>query len=165
MSVNSLKKESVLKSIFLCKVALWIQTLDKKEVTVWRGIISSLYTIERLLISSPPSKGHLTVQKTCFSCVLLLFQNLYEYFMGIAVLQVDSLLVFFRRLFCVFKINFVTKSNKQKIFKKPQTKHFLHKATSKEKNIWRRVCFLNFLITGKISPAGDDNNLLFGWRN
>ncbi len=44
-----------------------------KEVTVWRGIISSLYTIERLLISSPPSKGHLAVQKTCFSCVILLF--------------------------------------------------------------------------------------------
>jgi hypothetical protein len=32
--------------------------ISQTEVTVWRGLISSLCTIERLLISSPPPKGH-----------------------------------------------------------------------------------------------------------
>ncbi len=50
------------------------------------GIISSQTTTERLLISSPPQKMTLNREKIYFNNTFLLFKNLAEYLMGIAVL-------------------------------------------------------------------------------
>ncbi len=52
--------------------------------------------------------------------------------MGIAVFEVASLLVFSKRFIWLLKIDFVTKSDKVKIFKKPQINFFLA-----SNNIWR----------------------------
>jgi len=53
-----------------------------------------------------------------FTYVLRL--NLDEHSMGIAVLYFASLCLFFRRFFEVFKINFVTKSDKVQICREPK---------------------------------------------
>jgi hypothetical protein len=58
----------------------------QKKVTVWGGKISSQNSIERLLISSPPSKRTLKQKKVYFFGIFLLFRILDEFFMGIAVL-------------------------------------------------------------------------------
>jgi hypothetical protein len=104
-------------------------------VTVWGGIISSQSPIEGLQISSPPKKSLKQKEKLIFFSTYVLSLNLDENFMGIAVLYFASLCLIFRRLFEVFKINFVTKSDKVQIYKKHQITNFLHKARSTEKNI------------------------------
>jgi hypothetical protein len=113
-------------------------------VTVWGGLISSQTAIEGLQISSPPppqKKSLKQMEKLIFFSTCLLSLNLYEIFMGIAVLYFASLCMFLKRFFEVLKINFVTKSDKVQIYRKYQITYFLHKARSKEKNILRRVCF------------------------
>ncbi len=116
--------------------------LDQKEVTVWRGINSSLCTIERLLISSPPQKSHYIKENSLFFCIIMLFKNLDKYFMWIAVLSVASLLVFSRRFFWGCGFNFVTKSNKVEIFKKLHINHFLVGSNIKREKYLKESMFL-----------------------
>ena len=83
-----------------------------KKVTVWGCSVSSQNTIERLLNMSSSSKSTLKQKKF----KMLIFQHIsdiqdflpYEFFMGIAVLYVAFLLVFYEPL---FKINFISESN------------------------------------------------------
>jgi hypothetical protein len=84
-------------------------------VTVWGDLISSQRPFEGLQISSPPQKSLKQKEKLIFFSTHVLSLNLYENFMGIAVLYFASLCLFFRTFFEVFKINFVTKSVKVQI--------------------------------------------------
>ncbi len=95
-------------------------------VTVWGGIISSQSAIEGLQILSlpPPPKKLKTDRKVYIFSTYVLSLNLDEIFMGIAVLCFAPLCLFFRRFVEVFKINFVTKSDKVQIFRKYQITYF-----------------------------------------
>ena len=77
-----------------------------------------------------------------FTFVLRL--NLDENFMGIAVLYFASLCLFFRRFFEVFKINFVTKSDKVQIYKKHQMTNFFAENKIKREKYLKESMFLKF---------------------
>jgi hypothetical protein len=81
-------------------------------------LISSQSPIEGLQILSPLPKKLETEEKVNIFFTYVISLNLDENFLGIAVLYFASLCFFFRKFFKVFKINFVTKSDKVQIYKK-----------------------------------------------
>ncbi len=76
--------------------------------------------------------------------IFLLFKILDEFFMGIAVFQIASFLMFSGRFLLLFKFNFVTKSNKLKIFKKLYMNHFLATNNIKREKYLKDSLFLKF---------------------
>ena len=121
-------------------MVVWISVL----VTVWGCLISSQSPIEGLQISSPPQKSLKQKEKLIFFFTFVLRLNLDENFMGIAVLYFASLCLFFRRFFEVFKINFVTKSDKVQIYKKHQITNFFAENKIKREKYFKESMFLKF---------------------
>ena len=64
--------------------------------------------------------------------------------MGIAVLYFAPLCLFFRRFVEVFKINFVTKSDKVQIYKKYQITNFFAENKIKREKYFKESMFLKF---------------------
>jgi hypothetical protein len=95
---------------------------------------------------TPPKKNLKLKEKFIFFCTYVLSLNLDANFMEIAVLYFASLCLFFRTFYSVFKINFVTKSDKVKIFKKHQiTQFFCIKHVQKRKIFKGTVAWDGFL--------------------
>jgi hypothetical protein len=113
-------------------------------VTVCGCIISSQSPIERLQISSPPKKTLKQKEKLIFFSTFELSLNLDENFMGIAVLYFASLCLFFRTFFEIFKINFVTKSDKMQIYEKHQITNFFTQNKIKREKYFKESRFLKF---------------------
>jgi hypothetical protein len=66
--------------------------------------------------------------------------------MGIAVFQIASFLMFSVRFLWLFKINFVTKSNKIKIFEKLYMNHFLAWNNIKREKYLKDSLFFKFFV-------------------
>jgi hypothetical protein len=93
-----------------------------------------------------------TVKSKCFDTFLLL-KILVEFFMGIAVLYVASLWVFFSRFLYLLKINFVTKLNKTENFKKPHINLFSALNNIKREKYLKGSLFLKFFDICSNNPG------------
>ena len=91
-----------------------------------------------------PQKSLKQKEKLIFFFTFVLRLNLDENFMGIAVLYFASLCLFFRWFFEVFKINFVTKSDKVQTYKKHQITNFFEENKIKREKYLKESMFLKF---------------------